>query len=481
MGSTPTLAIEITRREERRALKIEVHEMEGCKRRLEIQIPANIVNEEVARASAEMARIARVPGFRPGRVPTSIIRQRYKTELRQEALRTLLPSVVETAVATNKLRPLGEPDVEKLDFADDGTLDVSVVLEVLPEFTLADYKGVELTKTIHKVTDDDVQKVVDEMREAAAQLVAVDEEGREARDGDFVSVDVEGTYVEGEGDEHAGHHHDPIKADDVTIEIGGENVQPEFNENLRGMKVGEERTFRVSYPEGAAPGMAGHTVEYTARLAAIRVREVPEFDDDFASEQGDGEYETADALRAAIREDLEKQATSRTERDLHEAALDKLVEANAFPVPEIMVREQAQQRLQGLVRTISQQGLDPRSLSLDWAGLRDSSMQHAERDIRAMFIVDRVAEQEGISVSDEDVEAEISRMAEALGQPVEQLKARLTKEGGADSIRNQMRSRKALDLVIDAAHVTVEEVDGLEAGKAAESQPETDGEDAASE
>ena len=468
MGSTPTLAIDNIEEERGARVKIEVQTLEGCKRQLDIQIPANIVNEEVKRASAEMARVARVPGFRPGRVPVSVIRQRYKTELRQEALRNLLPSAVETAVTTHKLRVVGEPGVEKLDFADDGTLDVSVLLEVLPEFTLADYKGIELTKKVHKVTDADVQKVVDEMRDAAAQLVAVDEEGREARDGDFVSADIEGTYVEAEGDEahHHGHAHEPLKADDVTIEVGGANVQEEFTEALRGAKVGETKTFRVTYPETAAPGMAGHTIEYTARVAAIRVREVPEFDDEFASEQGDGEYETAEALRAAIREDLERQAASRDERDLHEVALDALVAANDFPVPEVMAREQAQQRLQGLIRTLSQQGIDPRGLHVDWAGLRESSLGHAQRDVRAMFIVDRIADQEGISPTDEEVEAEIARMAEALGQPVEQMRARLTKEGGADSIRNQMRSRKALDLVIDAARVTIEEVDGLEAGAA---------------
>jgi trigger factor len=457
-------------------VKIEVHELEGCKRRLDIQIPANIVNEEVSRASAEMARVARVPGFRPGRVPMSIIRQRFKTELRQEALRTLLPSAVETAVATNKLRVIGEPGVEKLDFADDGTLDVSVLLEVLPEFTLGDYKGIEITKRVHKVTDADVQKVVDDMREAAAQLVAVDDEGREAADGDFVSVDIEGTYVEAEGDDHHhGHAHEPLKADDVTIEIGGANVQAEFTEALRGAKVGETKTFQIAYPETAAPGMAGHTIEYTARVAAIRVREVPDLDDEFASEYGEGEYATADALRAGVREDLEKQAASRDERDLHEAALDALVAANDFPVPEVMAREQAQQRLQGLVRMLAQQGLDPRGLHIDWAAMREQALKSAERDVRAMFVVDRIAEAEGIAPSDEEVEAEMVRMAEALGQPIEQLRARLTKEGGADSIRDQMRSRKALDLVIDAARVTVEEVEGVEAEAAGQGERSQEG------
>jgi trigger factor len=456
------LAITHSSRKRGELLKIDVHTLEGCKRRLDIQIPANIVNDEVARASSEMARVARVPGFRPGRVPVSVIRNRFKSELRQEALRNLLPSVVETAVATNKLRVVGEPGVDKLDFADDGTLDVSVLIEVLPDFELADYKGIPLTKKVYKVTDADVDKVIDEMREKQAQLVAIDEEGHAASDGEFVSADLTGEYVDtGEG--HEGHTHEPLKADDVSIEIGGASVQPEFTEHLRGVKVGETKTFRVSYPEGSAPGMAGHTLEYTARIAAIRRRDVPAFDDEFASEQGDGEYSTAAELRAAVRESLEKQATARTERDLNEAALDALVAANDFPVPEVMARARAQERMQTLIRSLSQQGIDPRGLHLDWAALRDSSMKHAERDVRSVFIIDRIAEKEGISASDDEVEAEISSLAESLGQPVEQLKARLTKEGGADSIRDQMRSRKALNSVIEAARVAVEEVEGLEA------------------
>jgi trigger factor len=472
VGSTPTLAIY---REERegRFLNIEVHNLEGCKRRLDIQIPAGLVNDEIARASAEMARYARVPGFRPGRVPMSVIRNRFKAELRQEALRNLLPSAVETAVEMHRLRVIGEPSLDKLEFADDGTLDLAVLVEVAPDFELKGHKGLELTRRVYKIRDEDVDAVLDRMREEQAQLVAVDEEGREARDGDFVSVDLEGAYVD-EGEEHAGHHHEPIKADDVSIEIGGENVQPEFTEALRGLKVGETATFRVAYPAEAAPSFAGHTVEYTARVASIRVREVPELDDAFASEQGD--FETADDLRKAIREDLEHRAGARTESELRDAALDALLAAHEFPVPEVMTREQAQMRVQNLVRTFAQQGLDPRGLQLDWASLRDSALGQAERDVRAMFIIDRVAREEQITPSDEEVEAEIERMSEAMNMPIEQLRARLTKEGGADSIRDQMRTRKALDFVIDAANVTTEEVDGLEAKAAGgdEGSPERD-------
>lgn len=447
-------------------MKIEVQNLEGCKRRLDIQIPGTIVSGEISRASAEMAKYARVPGFRPGRVPVSVIRQRFKSELRQEALRNLLPSAVETAVDTHKLRIIGEPGVETLDFASDETLDVAVLVEVIPEFELKDYKGMTITKTVYRVLDSDVDKVIEKMREDAAQLVADDTEGREARDGDFVSIDIVGHHVDvGEG--HEGHHHEPLKADDLTIEIGGDGVHPEFNDALRGMKVGEEKTFTVAYPETGAPGMAGHTIEYTAKLAAIRVREVPEFDDDFASEQ-DGDFDTAEKLRAAVRSDLERSAENRTSSELEETVITALTDANDFPVPEVLRAEQANSRMQQLVRAFQSRGIDPRGMSLDWSSIRDSAFAGAERDVRAMLIIERIAANEDLDPTVDEVEAEIVQMAEALGQPVEQMRARLTKEGGADSIRHRLRSRKALNYVIDTANVKVETVDGLEPKKAAE-------------
>jgi trigger factor len=462
-------------------LKIEYKALEGCKRQLDIEIPGEIVNKEITRASVEMARFARVPGFRPGKVPRSVIRQRYKAELRQEALRNLLPSAVETAVEQHKLRIVGEPAVEKLDFENDGKLVFTVGIEVLPDFEVKEWSGLPVVKRVYKVTDDDVAKVVDKLREDAADLVADDAEGREVRDGDFVSLDLEGTIVESEG-EHHGHAHEPLKIDDVTIEVGANGVLDEFNSNLRGMKVAEEREFRVAYPaEFPNPGLAGHTVDYKARLVAIRTKDVPEFDDEFAKEHSDGQYDSAEAWRESVREDLGLRAEQRSTQELHEAVIDGLLSGNEFPVPDVFVEQQAKQRVDNLARSFSSRGMDPRHLSLDWAGVFDNAKKAAERDVRAAFIIDRIAQSEGVTVTDEEVDAEIAETAEALDQPEAQVRARLTKDGGADSIRDRIRHRKVLDLVAKAARATVEEIEGVDA-RTDESEgenPQADGADAA--
>jgi trigger factor len=442
-------------------LKIELKDLEGCKRQLDIEIPGDIVNKEITRASDEMARAVRIPGFRPGHVPRSVIRQRFKNELRQEAMRNLLPSALETAVEQHSLRVVGEPAVERLDFADDGSLNFSIAVEVLPEFTVADYTGVPLTKRVYKVTDQDVERVIDRVREQAAELVADDTEGREVRDGDTVSADLEGTFVEAEGEPH-GHQHEPIKADDVSIEIGAEGIVSEFSDSLRGAKVGEVKTFRVEYPKDFSnPSLAGHTIEYTARIVAIRVKDVPAFDDQFASEHGN-EFETADAWRAAIRQDLERRANARTERELEETAMDKLLEANQFPVPDALVDQQAKSLFENLIQSLASQGTDPHTLNIDWGSIREGTLLSSKRDVRTALLIDRIAGNEKIEVSDADVDAEIEKIAEAVHQPVAQVRARLTKDGGADSIKNRIRHRKVLDLVVDAAQTTVEEVDGLD-------------------
>jgi trigger factor len=278
-------------------MKIELKTLEGCKRQLEIEIPSAVVNDEIMRASNEMSRVVRVPGFRPGHVPRSVVQQRYKSEIRQEAVRNLLPAAVETAVEQNQLRVVGEPGVKDMNFADDGTLTFSVEVEVFPEFELADFKALPVTKKVYAIGDEDVNKVVEGIRENEAELVADDTEGREARDGDLLSVDVQGTFVETEGHEHA---HPELKTGDLTVEIGGKGVLEAFSDNLRGTKTGETKTFRVDYPaDFVNPSLAGHSVEYTVRVASIRTKELPELTDEFANSTSEGKYETVDAMRAS--------------------------------------------------------------------------------------------------------------------------------------------------------------------------------------
>jgi len=449
-------------------MKIELKTLEGCKRQLDIEIPANVVNDEILRASNEMSRVVRVPGFRPGHVPRSVVMQRYKSEVRQEAVRNLLPAAVETAVEQNKLRVVGEPGVKDMNFADDGTLNFAVEVEVFPEFEVADYKSLAIAKKVYVVGDDDVNKMIDGIRENEAELVADDSEGREARDGDLLSVDVDGAFVETEGHEHA---HPELKTDDLTVEIGGKGVLEAFSDNLRGAKTGETRTFRVDYPaDFVNPSLAGHSVDYTVRVASIRTKELPELTDELASSTSDGKYETVDAMRAGIRESLEKQAAARTDQDYENAIIDALLSANEFAVPDAFVLSQADSRLQNLLGGLRMRGADPRKLNLDWASIASTAKTAAERDVRAAMIIDRIADMEQLEVTDADVDEEINRLAERWEQEPAQVRARLTKDGGADTIRNRVRHRKVLDLVGQTAQTTVEEIQGLDV----EDERETD-------
>jgi trigger factor len=449
-------------------LNIEVVELEGCERQLNISIPADIVGREVERAAGEMAHIARVPGFRPGHTPRSVIKQRYRSELRQEALRQLLPSAVETAVETHKLRVVGEPEVDRLEFGEDGSLKVTVRIEVLPDFT-PNYRGIKVTRTVYRITEGVVDKYIEGLLDEAAQLVPIDDADHQAVEGDIVVVDIEGHEVESESPR------EPLSVTDLSIEVGSATVQPEFSENLRGVKAGDERTFRVHYPENfSAADMAGRTIEYQAKVVAIRRKEVPAFDDQFVAEYGEGEYESTAQLRDALRRRLERDAESRTERELQEALASELLKLNEFPVPKVMADMQAHQRLSGIASYLKSRGLNARDMALDWESLLASQRGKAEEQVRIALVLDRIADDEGIEVSDEEVEAEVHRIAEAVRQPVPQVRARLTKEGGADSIRDRIRSRKTLDLVVQAAEVAVREVEGLEAAEGARAAHDDD-------
>ncbi|HJZ10657.1 MAG TPA: trigger factor, partial [Acidobacteriota bacterium] len=248
-----------------------------------------------------------------------------------------------------------------------------------------------------------------------------------------------------------------INVEDVDVTLGGEGVQQEFTDNLTGVKVDDERTFVVDYPENfSSKGLAGRKVEYRAKVTAVRIKELPEVDDEWARSLGD-EFDTVETLRKKIREDLEKRAGAEADNRLRSDLMRKLLEAHEFEVPESLVEHQTNYRLESVVRDMIGRGIDPRSQELNWNGAREELKVVAEEDVRGSMLLERIAEAEQINVSDEEVEAEINAIAQASRQSKEQVRGVLTKDGGERSIANRLRNRKALDLLRENARVTDEE------------------------
>jgi trigger factor len=420
---------------------------------LRLEISAETVRAETDKIAADLAKRISVPGFRPGHVPKSVVKTRFRKELRDEVLSHLIPHSLGDAIKEKDLKVVGEPSVEDLQFKDDDSIDVVFNVEVAPEFTLSNYKELPLTKRIYKVRDEDIDNVIERYRQAQAELVPV--EDRPSQNGDIVTVNLNG---KAEVKDDAPSVQD-ITQEDLEIEVGATTVLKGFTEGLTGVRPGDRKTFEVDYPDDYKPEKyAGRRVNYEADVTAVRAKELPTADDDFAHSVSE-ELNTIEELRADIRSKLEKEAEQKTEDDFRSATVEKLVDRNRFDVPEIVIEKQIDSRMKTLFRQMAAQGMDPRMLQLDWEGIRDGQRERAEREVRGAFILDKIAQTENLDVSDEELSAEIMEYAERIGQTEEAVRARLTKENTLDSIREQVKHRKALDLVIASAEIRTEDIE----------------------
>jgi trigger factor len=404
-----------------------------CRRELDLEIPAEEVSKAMERVAKDFARIARVPGFRPGKAPVSLIRRRFAEDIKGEVVQKLVPERVEKAVAEQKLTPVSQPQVEKLDFAEGQPLKFRAVFEVLPEFELQNYKGLEIEMPVMEVTGADVDKALEEMRERAAALAPV--EGRAVQNRDFVQLKLMGTPAGGG---------DPLKADSVLCHVGAEETMEPFNENLRGANIGDHKSFDVAYPADYPDAkLAGKTFHYAVEVLGIKNKKLPELNDEFAKDVSDSA--TLDELKKKVAEGLERQRDHRQKELQREKILAEIVKLHDFPVPESLVEHQMDVRLERVVRSLAAQGVDPRAVNVDWVSLRRRQQERATDDVKAELIIDRIATAENVDVSEEDVQHELEHMAGHSGESAEAVRARLTKQGALDSMKAKLRSDKTLD------------------------------------
>jgi trigger factor len=404
-----------------------------CRRELDLEIPADEVSKAMERVAKEFARIANVPGFRRGKAPISLIRRRFADDIKGEVLQSLVPEHVEKAVAEQKLTPVSQPQVDKLDYAEGQPLKFRAVFEVLPDFELGNYKDLELEMPAMEITDEDVTKGLEEMRERAAAFAPI--EGRAVENGDFVQLKLLGTPAGGG---------EPLQADSVLCHIGAEETMAAFNENLRGAKVGEHKNFDVVYPADYPDAkLAGKTYHYAAEVLGIKTKKLPELNDEFAKDVSDAA--TLDELKKKVRENLEHQRDHKHKELLHEKVLAALVKLHDFPVPEALVEHQMDVRLERVVRSLAAQGVDPRAVNVDWVTLRRRQQERAADDVKAELIVDRIASKESIEVNDQEVDHELQHLGGHSGESAEAIRARLTKQGTLDRMKAKLRSDKTLD------------------------------------
>lgn len=413
-----------------------------CRRELELEIPAEDVSKATEKVAKDLARVARVPGFRIGKAPISLIKRRFADDIKGEVLQTLVPEKVEKAVQEQKLSPISQPQVDKLDFNDGQALKFRAVFDVLPEFELGAYKGLSIEMPPMDVTDEDINKALEESRERTATFAPV--EGRAIENGDYAQLKLNGT-PEGGGD--------PLQADNVLCHIGAEETMAPFNENLTGANIGDHKKFDVDYPVDYPDAkLAGKKYHYEAEVTGLKVKQLPELNDDFAKDVSDAT--TLEELKKKLRENMEHQRDHRQKDLQREKVITELVKLHDFPVPESLVESQMDVRLERMVRSLAQQGVDPRAVNLDWAALRGRQQERAKDDVKAELIIDRIASTETIEVTDEEVNHELEHLAGHSGESVEAIRARLTKQGALDRMKAKLRSDKTLDWLAQNANVS---------------------------
>ena len=404
-----------------------------CRRELDLEIPADTVQKAVERVAKEFARVARVPGFRPGKAPITLIRRKYADDIKSEVLQSLVPEQIERALSENKMAPVTQPQVDKVDFGETGPVKFRATFEVFPEFELGQYKDLEVEVEDLKIEDADVDKALEELRDRASTFVPI--EGRVIADGDYAQLKLKG--VPAGGGEN-------LEAESVLCHVGGEETMDAFNQNLRGASAGDHKDFDVTYPaDYPDPNLKGKTYSYAVEVLGIKEKKRPELTDEFAKDVSDAQ--TMDELRAKIRENLEHQLKHKRDDEIKNKLMSQMIESHEFPVPDALVEHQMDALLERTVRSLASQGVDPRAVNVDWVSLRGKQRDRSIKDVKAELLLDRFATAENIDVSDEDVEKEIELLAQRSGESATAVRANLTRQGTLDRMRSKLRSEKTLD------------------------------------
>src|SRR5712671_1691217 len=434
-------------------MKTVLKEISPTLKQIDVEIDAETVRAIYDQISDNYAKTANVPGFRPGHAPRGVVRTRFKDQIRTELLRELLPDAVQKAVEEHKLAPLGEPELNLentggLSELGEKPISFSVNVEVLPDIKLGDYKGLEVARRTRPVKDEDLDRVIESLRENSATLEPVEDRG--AQPGDTVTANFHGKFLNQPDAE-------PIKVEDVDVVLGGPGVVSEITDNLTGAKPDDEKVFTVDYPaDFTSKGLAGKQVEYTIKVSAVRIKELPQLDDEWAQSLGE-EIASLGDLRAKVRSDLESQTKNEADNKVRADLVRQIVEAHQLELPERLVEHQTEVRLESVVRDMIGQGIDPRNKELQWDKARESLKEQASYDLRSSLLLEHIAGEEQLEVSDQEVDDEINAIAEGSRQSADQVRAILTKQGGERSIAGRLRNRKALDLLVENSRVTDEE------------------------
>jgi trigger factor len=432
-------------------MKTELKEVSPTQREIKIEVDADTLKEAYGRISQKYAKRANVPGFRKGYAPLDVVRLRFKEEIKNEVLAEVLPTKVTEAIQEYKLNPLTEPhlhfdDHENVKVNGSQPISLHVHVEVMPEIPEPKYEDLEVTRRVKPVEDSEVEDLIANRLQRDAALIPV--EGRKSEIGDTVIADLEGRF----DDDPDG---DPITATDLEVVLGDEVIEKSFTENLAGVEEDDEKEFTVAYPaEFSSPALAGKTVHYKAKIKSVGKTETPEMNDEWARTLDEG-YESLADVRKKLRSDLEKYAETDADARLRNNAIAKLIEQNTFEVPNALIESQARNLLNNFAEDLQSRGVNLKTVQDDFVQMAYHQMRtQAERDVRGAMLLEKVAEKEKVEVTQDEIDDELGKMAEYYRTTADEIRKTFEKQGSLDNIKNNLRTRKAIEALISKAKVT---------------------------
>ena len=419
-------------------MKTELTDVTETRKTIAIEIPTDVVDAEFDRVARGYTKQARLPGFRPGKVPQTLIKQRFREQILHDVMHGLIPRAVEEALQQRGIEPVDTPNVRDVDLAEGRPLKFTAAFETVPMFDPGDLSLITLRQPPVQVTDEAVEETLRRVRERAAKYETV--EGRAIAEGDAIVLDIDRTEADGKVDHR----------DAVTVQLGAEGNPPGFDAHLIGLNEGDARTFSIKFPEDySVPDLANTEQTYSVTVKGIRRRVLPDLDDEFAKDVGP--FDSLSALRDHIRHDLEEEARDNAKRQVRSDLFRQLSQRIPFELPATLVDREMDRRLEEFARQLAAQHVDPRQAGIDWGQFREAQREPAWNAVASALALDEIARREQITVTPEDVDKEVERFAVRAGRTPAALRAQLEKEGGISRLYAGLRREKAVDLALSRA------------------------------
>jgi trigger factor len=422
-------------------MKTEFVDVNETRKTVRVEIPSTAVDAEINRIASDYSRKVRIPGFRPGKAPARVIKQRFKDQILHDVAHDLIPRAVDEALRERGVEAVDSPDVRDVNIVEGQPLTFTASFDTVPPFDPGDLSTIAFTRASSAINDEAVQMALQRLRDRGARHEPV--EGRGVDHGDTVTLDLERRDAGGTPDTH----------NDVSVELGAKANPPGFDEQLLGLEVGAQKAFTLHYPADYSIGELANTdVSYTVTVKGLKRRVLPELDDEFAKDLG--EFDTLDALKARVREDLEHEAKHAAERENRSELMKQLASRVPFDVPASMIDREIDRRLEDFARRLIDQNVDPRQAGIDWNAFRESQREVSREAVAAALVLDEVTRREKLDVSDAEAEGEVVKYAERTARTPAAVRAALEKEGGLSRIYAGLRREKSIDFVMARATIT---------------------------